>query len=170
MRTIELVEFSEKWNDEYRIQLNAIKAILSHEIIKSYHIGSTAIQGLAAKPIIDILLVVKSLSKIDNYNNKLLQLGYESKGEYGEVGRRFFQKGGNNRTHHIHMFEAGNSEIQRHVLFVEYMNSHPEKALEYETLKRSLAVKYKSDPVNYSEGKSVFIKSIGREALDWKNN
>jgi len=82
---------------------------------------------MAAKPIIDILLVVKSLNNIDNYTKELFQLGYEAKGEYGFVGRRFFQKGGDNRTHHVHVFEEGNPEIERHVLFVEYLKCHPKK-------------------------------------------
>jgi len=170
MRIIEIVEFSEKWCVEYTNELKSIKAILSQEIIKSYHIGSTAIQGMAAKPIIDILLVVKSLNNIDNYNKELFQLGYEAKGEYGLVGRRFFQKGGDNRTHHVHVFEEGNPEIERHVLFVEYLKCHPKKVMQYEKLKKSLEIKYKYKPSKYSLGKSDFIQLIEREAFEWKKS
>lgn len=170
MRTIEIVEFSEKWCIEYTNELKSIKAILSQEVIKAYHIGSTAIQGIAAKPIIDILLVVKNLNNIENYNKELNKIGYEAKGEFGSVGRRFFQKGRVNRTHHVHIFEEGNTEIERHILFVEYLNNHTKKAMEYGKLKKSLEIKHKNMPSKYSEGKSDFIRLVEQEAYEWKNS
>ncbi len=101
---------------------------------------------------------------------RLPWLGYEAKGEYGIKGRRFFQKGENERTHHIHIFESGNPEVERHRLFVEFMNSHPNRAAEYEKLKMKLSSKYKEEPEKYSQGKSVYIQAIDAEAIEWKNS
>jgi len=170
MRTINLVEHSERWATDFEKEVGSIKDILSENLIAAYHIGSTAISGLRAKPVIDILLEVRFLSEVDKRNKRLEELGYEAKGEYGIEGRRFFQKGGKERTHHIHVFETGNLEIERHKLFVEFMNAHPGRVAEYEKLKIELASKYKQEPDKYSEGKAVFIKDIDVEATGWKNS
>jgi GrpB-like predicted nucleotidyltransferase (UPF0157 family) len=170
MRTINLVEHSEKWPTDFEKEVNSIKDILSENLIAAYHIGSTAISGLRAKPVIDILLEVRSLSEVDKRNKRLEEIGYEAKGENGIYGRRFFQKGGKERTHHIHVFETGSQEIQRHKLFVEFMNAHPDRVAAYEKLKIELAGKYKQEPDKYSEGKAAFIKDIDAEAAVWKNS
>ena len=134
----------------------------------SYHIGSTAIPGIMAKPVIDILLEVKSIDKIDELDKEFEGLGYEVKRDYGIEGRRFFQKGKNERTHHIHIFESGNTEIERHRLFVEFMQAHPGSAAEYEKLKLKLIKQHKGDPEKYSQGKLTFIQSIDKDAIAWK--
>jgi len=72
------------------------------------------------------------------------------------------------RTHHVHVFESGNREIERHKLFVEYMNSHPNKAREYLRLKEMLCFQFSEDPKSYTNGKSYFIKSVDSEAHSWK--
>jgi len=170
MRTIKLVEYREEWRTDYEKEADSIKSVFSENLMGAYHIGSTAIYGLKAKPVIDILLEVRSLSEIDKHNRVPEELGYEAKGEYGIEGRRFYQKGGKERTHHIHIFQTGNSEIKRHRNFVEFMNAHPGSATEYEILKVELESKYKKDPNKYSEGKSEFIKNIDAEAAKWKNS
>ena len=170
MRTINLVEHSEWWATDFEKEIGSINDILSENLIAAYHIGSTAISKLRSKPVIDILLEVRLLSEVGKRNKRLEELGYDAKGEYGIEGRRFFQKGVNERTHHIHVFETGNLEIERHKLFVEFMNSHPGRVAEYENLKIELASKYKQEPDKYSEGKATFIKAIDAEATLWKNS
>lgn len=170
MRVITLVEYKDTWSTEFAKEADNIKNVLSENLMAAYHIGSTAILGLQAKPVIDILLEVRSLSEVDNQNSELENLGYGAKGEYGIEGRRFFQKGGDERTHHVHIYETGNPEIERHKLFVEFMISHPNRAAAYEKLKIELVSKYREEPDKYSEGKSVFIKTIDAEAVEWKNS
>lgn len=170
MRIIKLEEHNKKWSEDFEKEVGTIKAFLSENLIAAYHIGSTAIPGIRAKPVIDILLEVRSLNEIDKHNNKFEGIGYEAKGEYGIKGRKFFQKGKNERTHHIHIFESGNPEIERHKLFVEFMNAHPDKAAEYDKLKMKLLNKHKEEPDKYSQGKAVFIQSMDAEAIKWKNS
>jgi len=168
MRIIKLEEYDQRWPKYFEKEVDAIKILISENLLSAHHIGSTAILGMKAKPVIDIMLVVKSLSRIDKINQKFVALGYEVKGEYGIQGRRFFQKGKNKRTHHIHIFEQGNSEIERHILFVDFMNAHPNWVAEYEHLKIALSNRYKNEPQKYSQGKADFLQAIDLEAVKWK--
>jgi GrpB-like predicted nucleotidyltransferase (UPF0157 family) len=168
MRIIELETHNQNWSRDFEKESAIFKDILSENLVTAYHIGSTAIMGIKAKPVIDILLEVKSIYEIDKHKQEIEGLGYEAKGEYGIKARRFFQKGQNERTHHIHIFESGNPEIGRHLLFIEFMNSHPNRAAEYENLKMESSSQYKEDPEKYSQSKSIFIQNIDIEASAWK--
>ena len=168
-RRVGVVSYNPNWTEIYKEESKKIKNVLSDIIVDIHHIGSTAIPGIKAKPVIDILVEVKDIEAVDQYNNKMEELGYEVMGEYGIPKRRFFRKGGNNRTHHIHIFQVGNEEIERHINFKEYLIAHPDKAREYSKLKEKLTNKYTYDVENYTNGKSDFIKEIDRKAkLRWK--
>ena len=163
-RRIEVVSYNSNWKGMYKEESKKIKNVFSDIIIDIHHIGSTAIPGIKAKPVIDILVEVKNIEGVDQYNHKMKELGYEAMGEYGIPKRRFFRKGENNRTHHIHIFQVGNEEIKRHINFKEYLIAHPDKAREYSKLKEKLANKYTYNVENYTNGKSDFIKEIDRKA------
>jgi len=169
MRVIQLEKPHPQWPEDFAKEVDVIKAIFADSLIAAYPIGSTAIRGIRAKPVIDILLEVRALNEIEKYNEALESLGYEAKGEYGIKGRRFFQKGQQKRTHHLHLFESGNPEIERHRLFVAFMNAHPDRAAEYEKLKIALANQYREAPEQYAQGKSVFIRAMDEEAVQWRN-
>lgn len=129
------------------------------------HIGSTAIPGIKAKPIIDILLVVRDIERVDAKNNAMQNLGYEALGEYGIPGRRYFRKRkGEEDTHHVHTFQEGNPEVQRHVLFRDYLRAHADEAQAYTRLKERLAEQFQHDIDVYTEGKSGFIQRIDQLA------
>ncbi|MCF6325172.1 MAG: GrpB family protein [Gammaproteobacteria bacterium] len=168
MRTIELEKYNDCWSGEFQREVELIKAALSGNLIRACHIGSTAIKGCCAKPVIDIILEVVSLGEIDQTSHLFEVLGYEVKGEFGIARRRFFQKGGDSRTHHLHIFESGDLEIERHLLVVEFMNAHPDKMAEYSALKIRLSQKYREFPEKYAAGKVLFINRIERAATAWK--
>jgi len=163
-RRVEVVSYNSNWKKMYKEESEKIKNTLNDIIIDIHHIGSTAIPGIKAKPVIDILAEVKDIEAVDQYNHEMEELGYEVMGEYGIPKRRFFRKGGNKRTHHIHIFQAGNEEIERHINFKEYLITHPDKRREYSKLKEKLANKYTYDVESYTNGKSDFIKEIDRKA------
>ena len=167
-RVIEVMSYNANWTHMYQEESGKIKNILNDIIIDIYHIGSTAIPGIKAKPVIDILIEVKDIEAVDRYNHKMEELGYEAMGEYGIPKRRFFRKGGNKRTHHLHIFQVGNEEVGRHINFKEYLISHPDKGQEYSKLKEKLANKYAYDVENYTNGKSDFIQEIDRKAKLWR--
>ena len=163
-RRVGVVSYNPNWKNMYKEESEKIKNILNDIIIDIHHIGSTAIPEIKAKPVIDILVEVKDIEGVDQYNHKMKELGYKAMGEYGIPKRRFFRKGESNRTHHIHIFQTGNEEIERHINFKEYLIAHPDKAREYSKLKEELVNKYTYDVENYTNGKSDFIKEIDRKA------
>lgn len=166
-RRLGVVSYNPKWKEMYKEESEKIKNVLSDIVIDIHHIGSTAIPGIKAKPVIDILVEVKDIEGVDQYNYKMRELGYEVMGEYGIPKRRFFRKGENKRTHHIHIFQVGNEEIGRHINFKEYLIACPDKAREYSKLKEKLVNKYTYDVKNYTNGKSDFIKEIDRKVKLW---
>ena len=131
--------------------------------VKSHHIGSTAIPGISAKPTIDMIVEVTNVSAVDGLNAALQNLGFEAKGENGIPGRRFFQKGGDKRTHHLHVFTESDPQIHRHLVFCDYLRAHPGKANEYEALKLSLAQTF-LDITPKLSGRQKRVDYTGRKA------
>jgi len=109
-----------------------------------HHVGSTAIPGIAAKAIIDILVALRCDEDGRACADAMLQLGYEYRGDGGIPGRHYYRKG-TPHTHHVHMWEENHQEFARLLRFRDYLRSHPREALSYEALKRDLAVRFVSD-------------------------
>ena len=91
---VKVVPYQPAWPAEYEAEAEKIKQILGGELIEIHHIGSTSVPGLKAKPILDILPVVRDIGRIDAYNSAFEAIGYEAMGELGLPGRRYFRKGG----------------------------------------------------------------------------
>ena len=161
-RIVEVLPHDSIWKQEFKEEANKVKEIFEGIFIEIHHIGSTAIPTIKAKPIIDIIVEVKDINKVDSHNKQMEELGYEALGEYGIPERRFFQKGRRRRTHHVHIFEKGSPQIKRHIDFRDYLISHPKIAKEYSLLKEKLAKKHRYDIDKYQEGKDSFIKKIGK--------
>ncbi|UBV36100.1 GrpB family protein [Staphylococcus xylosus] len=165
---IEVQHYQKQWPILFEIEQLNIKAILNEEVIKIHHIGSTAVENLKAKPIIDMLVVVTNIEKIDDYNELFMNLGYISLGENGITGRRFFKKGENPRTHHMHIFQQDKIyEIKRHIAVRDYLRKHDVIAREYENLKEQLAQQFPDDRQSYCDGKDSFMKKLEQDALTW---
>ncbi|WP_325167372.1 GrpB family protein [Staphylococcus xylosus] len=168
MMEIEVQHYQKQWPILFEIEQSNIKAILNEEVIKIHHIGSTAVENLKAKPIIDMLVVVTNIEKIDDYNELFMNLGYISLGENGITGRRFFKKGENPRTHHMHIFQQDKIyEINRHIAVRDYLRKHDVIAREYENLKEQLAQQFPDDRQSYCDGKDSFMKKLEQDALTW---
>lgn len=168
-RKIEVVDYNPEWEKQFKEEAKKIKAILGKNCVEIHHIGSTSAKGLKAKPVIDIMPVVKDISLVDGQNAQFEALGYECMGEFGIPGRRFYRKGGDNRTHHIHIFQKDNTaQIQRHLAVRDYLRSNKEKAEEYAKLKTKLAEEFTYDNDGYCEGKDAFMKELEQEALAWQ--
>ena len=163
-RLIQVIPYDASWPIKFAKAAEEIKIALGSNCIEIHHIGSTSVQDLAAKPVIDMVPVVLDITKVDDANAPMLALGYEAKGEYGMPFRRYFQKGGNQRTHHVHAFEVGSSEIERHLKFRDWMKNHPEDRDAYAHLKQDLARQYPDDINAYCLGKDEFIASIDKKA------
>lgn len=163
-RLIYVVPYDDSWPSRFEEEAKEIKIALGENCVEIYHIGSTSVPQLAAKPVIDMLPVVLDITKVDDANNAMLALGYEAKGEYGMPFHRYFQKGGNQRTHQAHVFAVGSPEIERHLKFRDWMKNHPKDRDAYARLKQNLARKYSDDINAYCLGKDEFIASIDKKA------
>ncbi|PPS46161.1 GrpB family protein [Chroococcidiopsis sp. TS-821] len=172
MRKVEVVPYNPQWRDAFAREKQQVWQALGDNVVAIHHIGSTAIPGIYAKPIIDLLVEVKEIAKIDQYNLSMEALGYEAMGEFGIPGRRYFRK--NNaagvRTHHVHAFEAGEPEVAKHLAFRDYTIAHWEDAQQYSDLKRELARKYPYDIDSYMDGKHEFIQQMNAKAAEWRES
>lgn len=161
---IQIIPYDKNWPALFAQEAIKIKKALGENCLDVHHIGSTSIPGLAAKPIIDIIPVVKNILTVEDHIGQVEELGYEARGEYGIPFRRFFQKGQERRTHHLHIYEEGNPEIDRHLKFKEYMIHNPDALQEYAQLKIGLAAQFANDPLKYGLGKEQFIEDIDDKA------
>ena len=168
MRKIKVVDYNPLWSELFDIECAVLQNKLDNVAIAIHHIGSTSVPGLAAKPVIDILIEATSLDDLDALNEVMEDIGYEPRGENGIAGRRYFLKGGDERTHHIHAFAAGDSNITRHLSFQDYLRANKTIANEYAELKMRLAEKCNHDSKKYCDGKDRFVKTHETLALQKK--
>jgi GrpB-like predicted nucleotidyltransferase (UPF0157 family) len=151
------------WADLFDEEREALKRV-GRGILEIHHIGSTAIPGIAAKPIIDMLVVLEGHGDGLANVEPMQRLGYEYRGEGGIAGRHYFRKG-SPHTHHVHMFEAGHPEVSRDLRFRDYLRAHADEARAYEALKRELAARFGSNTFLYCEAKQEFCERI--KGLAW---
>ncbi len=161
-------DYSPEWPLEYEREAAALARVFGGNLAAIHHIGSTAVPGLAAKPIIDIMPVVYSLEAVDALSAGFEALGYEYLGEFGIPGRRYMRRGGDERTHQVHVFSVlDTANITRHLAFRDYLRAHPDVCAEYAALKRALAGKYPFDIGAYCDGKEELVKKYEDAALAW---
>ncbi|WP_047979577.1 GrpB family protein [Ornithinibacillus contaminans] len=163
---VRLTEFNDKWSQMFHDEVQNLKTIFGEEIIRCEHFGSTSVPGMKAKPVIDMMCIFKDIEKVDLFNSKMQSLGYDVAGEWGITGRRFFRKGGENRTHHIHCYQFDNPEIERHLIFRDYLRTHPEEVIRYSNFKEELAQRYE-DTNEYSPAKKDFVEEMEQRAIHW---
>jgi len=157
------------WSQAFFDEARRIVAALGDPPVAVHHIGSTAIPGIAAKPVLDLLLEVDRLERLDEQAPVMRELGYQVMGEFGIPGRRYFRKDDANgtRTHHVHGFLAGSDGAVRHRAFRAYMVAHPDEARAYGALKERLASQHPDDMEAYMDGKDAFVRERERRALAW---
>jgi GrpB-like predicted nucleotidyltransferase (UPF0157 family) len=160
---VELRHFTTEWTRLFERERDVLMTVLSDRILDIQHVGSTAIPGMVAKPILDIGIAVRDFEEARRCIQPIEGLGYLYRGEYGIPRRHYFVKG-NPRTYHIHMLEIESDEWRGLLLFRDMLRNYPESADEYARLKQDLAERYAGDRQSYQEGKREFINSILRRA------
>jgi len=173
-RTIDVVEHDPAWATAFADEAAQLAAVFGDTLIAIHHVGSTSVPGLAAKPTIDILVVLHETKTIDHFSEPMEKLGYRVRGECldaeipGTPGRFYFTKNrGDERTHHLHACAAGHSEIADKLMFRDYLRAHPQRAAEYGALKQRLAVERRHDNIGYMRGKDAYIRELLDEARRW---
>ena len=160
-------EYDTQWPILFENEKEIINKVIGEYILSIEHIGSTSVPGLGSKPIIDIMIGVSKFEDSRKCITPLKTLGYSYVPEFeAEIpGRRFFRKGTRaDATHHIHLVEKDGKFWIDHLLFRDYLRTHPESAKEYYLLKKELAKKFVNDRDGYVNAKSEFIISIVEKA------
>jgi GrpB-like predicted nucleotidyltransferase (UPF0157 family) len=169
---VELVRFSSKWKYEYQKEAQILKNMLYDYDCIIEHIGSTSIPNMIAKPIIDILIGVKSFDIIEKVKNTLVEHEYIlspiSLGEDELLLGKGIKGGTSYRTHYIHIVVYDSYKWQYYVLFRDYLINNPEIAQEYMMLKKSLSQEFPSNRIEYTRNKEKFIKIIRERAFKEK--
>ena len=170
MMKVRVVFHDPQWRQAFEAEAEQVAVALGESVVAIHHIGSTAVPDIYAKPIIDLLVEVRDITKVDDQSLVMQALGYEVMGEFGIPGRRYFRKNDRegNRTHHVHAFRAGSEEVVRHLAFRDYLTAHPDDAQRYSDLKRRLADEYPDSIDEYMNGKDGFIKEMDRRAAQWR--
>lgn len=167
MEPIVIAEYDANWSSQYEQEKSQIIEALGDTVIDIQHIGSTSVPGLAAKPIIDIILGLEKIPPSSTQIISLEALGYLYCGELGIPGRHYFRRG-MPRTHQIHTVRVDSDFWQRHILFRDYLRKHPQAAQQYETLKRKLAVEFRHDRDRYTDSKTLLIEQLLVQAKAWQ--
>ncbi|WP_112664225.1 GrpB family protein [Microvirga flavescens] len=165
---VELVPHDPRWPEISAVESERLAVALGPVLTIVHHVGSTAIPGISAKPILDLIPVVTSLSELDDRKNDVEALGYEWWGELGLPGRRYCTKSEpetGRRLIHLHCFEDGSSEIERHLAFRDYLRERPEIARAYDQEKARCKSLHPDDSHAYSDCKDAWIKKIEEKAL-----
>ena len=162
--TARLVEYDDRWPFLFRAEAARILAAASELQLTLEHVGSTAVPGLCAKPVLDILAgytgAVPALACVA----PLERAGYEHRGDAGIVGHQFFRRG-QPRAYHIHLVELGGRLWREYLAFRDYLRSDTRAAVEYADLKRQLAARHPRDREAYISGKSSFVVAAIHRSL-----
>lgn len=168
---IEVVSYNAEWPFIFATEKDILQPLLTKIKTQSIeHIGSTAVKNLAAKPTIDILIGVKTLTDVDPFIPEFKHYGYNYLKSYEKdfPYRRYFRKLQNHKhLFHLHVVEFDGYFYQINLLRRDYLREHPEEIEEYAKLKNELAKKFTHNRLGYTEAKDEFIDSLTRKAIVW---
>lgn len=159
-----LVDYDRHWPDLFEALRAPVVAVLGDLVIVVEHVGSTAVPGLAAKPIIDMDVVVPSAADIPGAIGRLATLGYVHRGDLGIAGREAFTAPAGTPRHDLYVCAIDSEELRRHRLFRGYLLTHPEEARAYGALKTAAARRFGEDRAAYTEAKTRFVEAVLQRA------
>jgi len=153
-------DYTPIWKEEFKKIKNELLTTLSGQVISIEHVGSTAVEGLCAKPIIDIDIVIDN--NFEEVKRLLETVGYTHEGDLGIAGREAFKYANKSHLmmHHLYVCNKDNDELYRHITFRDFLRSHEKDRELYSTIKKEMALKYPHDIDSYMEGKQPVILDI----------
>ncbi len=161
---ITIENYDPLWPQQFETLRSRIAGTVGDLAAAIEHIGSTAVPGLGAKPIIDIDVLLRSDADLPLVISKLALLGYDHQGDLGVSGREAFRIPPDDFPHHLYVCRPDNQEYKRHIAFRDHLRTHPKDAKAYASLKRSLARKFGDQREAYTQAKSEFIADVERRA------
>jgi GrpB-like predicted nucleotidyltransferase (UPF0157 family) len=165
---VELHAYDPNWVENALVESKVLASALGRILLFVHHVGSTAIPGIRAKPVLDLMPVVTSLSELDTHQTDLEVLGYEWWGELGLRGRRYCTKTDpvtNRRLIQLHCYAEDSPEIMRHLAFRDYLRENPSIAAAYDQEKSRCQSLHADDSHAYGDCKEAWIRKVEAEAL-----
>jgi GrpB-like predicted nucleotidyltransferase (UPF0157 family) len=161
-RVIVVVPYDYTWKDEFKKIKLYLEKVLKNSIIAIEHVGSTSVEGLYAKPIIDIDVIIESYDKFEDVKCRLEKLGYYHEGDLGIKDREAFGYKEKNEfmTHNLYVCPLDSEELKRHITFRDYLRTHKEDREKYSEIKLLAAKMHPTDIDSYIETKSECVKEI----------
>ncbi len=163
-----LAPYNSEW-PKLAMKRAEILRVLEPVLVVVHHIGSTAIPGLDAKPIIDLMALVTNLDELDRKRESVEAIGYEWHGELGIAGRRYCTLSDQEgiRRVQLHFFKTDSPHVERHIAFRDYLRAHPEAAKAYQREKHRARDLHPLDSHAYSDEKDAWIRNVEAQALSW---
>jgi GrpB-like predicted nucleotidyltransferase (UPF0157 family) len=162
--TVEIVNWDPEWPVLFASLSSPIAAALGPVMVRIEHVGSTAVPGLAAKPIIDIDAVVP-VGSLAEAVRRLAEIGYTHKGDQGIAGRDAFRPPAGTVPHHLYVCPTDSPELAAHLRFRDALRADSRLAAEYARLKRELAARFGEDRVAYCDAKAPFVRAVLSQAV-----
>ena len=154
--------YNEEWKSDFIAIRDELDTVLKDIVLRIEHVGSTSVEGLSAKPVIDIDVVIKDTTVLPDVISALQTIGYFHEGDLGIPGREAFKYEGKEhlRKHHLYVCSQDSEELKRHIAFRDYLRSNPDAVEEYSKIKEEAANLYPWDIDKYIEHKSPVIEMI----------
>lgn len=162
-REMKVLPYNENWEEDYKQIKKLLINIFRELLIEIHHFGSTSIKGMSAKPIIDVMVIVYDIEKVDSLNPKMMGAGYKHKVANGIPGRRYFQyfhEDGVNHTQHIHVFQKDNPAVVDQLMFRDYLKIDSSSFEQYKQTKLKAAEMFRYSPTEYTNAKTDCINEI----------
>jgi len=167
---VRIVDYDPAWPEMAAAEMARVAAALDEVAVRTEHVGSTAVPGMAAKPIVDLQVSVAGIEPSERYARPLAGLGYLFAPDPASPDLHFFGKPAERpRTFHLHVCVAGSAHELRHLALRDYLRAHPEEARRYGEVKRELVARRPGDRLAYIAGKADYVAALERRALDWLN-
>ena len=165
---VRIVAYDPAWPAAAAAELERITAALGTVAVRAEHVGSTAVPGLAAKPIVDLQLSVDAIDPHDRYVAPPERLGYLFVPAPESPDHHFFARPPQRpRTHHLHVCAAGGEHERRHIAVRDFLRAHADEADAYAELKRAVAARHPQDRLAYIAGKDAYVAALEARALAW---
>lgn len=167
---IVLVDYDPAWPDEFARLRDRAWATIGDLAVSIEHVGSTAVPGLPAKPVVDIVVVISSGDHLPEAIRRLEAIGYRARGELGVPGREAFSWPEGEERHHLYVSPTESEELQAQIAFRDRLRSDPALAADYVELKRELAARFRDDRPAYTDGKADFIAAVLHRQEGWHDH
>jgi len=160
LRRVKIHTYDPDWPRVFEVLRDRIAAAVDPQTLRVEHVGSTSVPGLAAKPIVDLILVVATRDDLEVVIDRLGKIGYQHQGDLGIAGREAFTTPQHAPAHHLYVCAEDSTALSRMLAFRDILRSDPSAARLYEALKRSLAERFKDDRSAYTDAKTSFVEGI----------